>query len=133
MPEKYDPRLDLAKLVDAARYSRHDAAVYGERVAEGLGLAGDASVEEVAVKLERALGLGGAPGSLRDPARVRVTVTDLDTGDSEAEVIADDYFMTCAGSCYVDHVQVYANGTHVITVKGRARRAGVPGEVAGNA
>lgn len=56
------------------------------------------------------------------PARIQVTVTDLDTGDSSTEVITDDYVLTCAGSAYVDHVQAYANGTHVITVKGRKRR-----------
>jgi hypothetical protein len=62
----------------------------------------------------------GQPG---EPARIRVTVTDLGTGDSESAVITDDYVLTCAGSCYVHHVQAYASGTHVITVKGvRSRR-----------
>lgn len=56
-----------------------------------------------------------------EPARIRVTVTDLDTGDSEEAVISDDYVITCAGTAYVGHVQAYASGTHVITVKGRKR------------
>jgi hypothetical protein len=63
-----------------------------------------------------------APESLSaGPARIKVTVTDLDSGDSEEHAIADDYILTVAGSCYVDHIQAYANGTHVITVKGRKR------------
>jgi hypothetical protein len=56
-----------------------------------------------------------------EPARIKVTVTDLGTSGSDEKVISDDYVITCAGSCYVDHVQAYANGTHVITVKGRKR------------
>jgi hypothetical protein len=54
-----------------------------------------------------------------EPARIKVTATDLDTSDSDEVVISNDYVVTCAGSCYVDHVQAYANGTRVITVKGR--------------
>jgi hypothetical protein len=53
-----------------------------------------------------------------EPARIKVTVTDLGTGDSESAVITDDYVLTCAGSCYMANVTAYANGTHVITVKG---------------
>lgn len=52
---------------------------------------------------------------------IQVTVIDLDSGDTETQVISDDYVITCAGSAYVDGVQTYANGTHVITVKGRKR------------
>lgn len=57
-----------------------------------------------------------------DVARIKVTVTDPETGDSETAEIIDDYVITCAGSAYVDSVQTYANGTHVITVKGRRPR-----------
>lgn len=57
------------------------------------------------------------------PARIQVTATDLDTNESSTVVITDDYVLTCAGTCYVHHVQAYANGTHVITVKGRSRRS----------
>ena len=56
-----------------------------------------------------------------EPARIKVTATDIDTGDSEEATISNDYVVTCAGSAYVHHVQAYANGTHVITVKGRKR------------
>lgn len=62
-----------------------------------------------------------SPGLAEEPARIRVTVTDLGTGDTEEAVITDDYVITCAGSAYVHHVQAYASGTHVITVKGRKK------------
>jgi hypothetical protein len=52
---------------------------------------------------------------------VKVIVLNPETGDTEEVEIADDYVITCAGSAYVDSIQAYANGTHVITVKGRAR------------
>jgi hypothetical protein len=51
----------------------------------------------------------------------KVTSTDLDTDATEETVISDDYVITCAGTAYVDSVQMYDNGTHVITVKGRRR------------
>lgn len=50
---------------------------------------------------------------------IRVTVVDLETGAGESAVIVDDYVITCAGSCYVAHIQTFANGTHVLTIKGR--------------
>jgi hypothetical protein len=56
-----------------------------------------------------------------EPPRIKVTVTDLGTGDTEESVITDDYVLTVAGSCYLAGVQSYANGTHVLTVKGRKR------------
>jgi hypothetical protein len=52
-----------------------------------------------------------------EPVRIQVTVTDLDTGDSETKVISDDYIVTTAGNRYVASVMAYKNGTHVITVK----------------
>jgi len=57
-----------------------------------------------------------------EPVRIKVTVTDLENGDSESAVITDDYVLTCAGSVYLAHVQAYANGTHVLTVKGVKRK-----------
>ena len=57
-----------------------------------------------------------------EPARVEVTATDLGTGDSETVVITDDYVLTCAGTAYLAHVQAYANGTRVITIKGVRRK-----------
>jgi hypothetical protein len=53
------------------------------------------------------------------PARIRVTVTDLATGESESVEIEDDYVLTVAGSAYLAHTNAFANGTHVLTVKGR--------------
>ena len=53
------------------------------------------------------------------PAKIRVTVTDPENGDSETAEIIDNYVIITAGSCYVAHVQAHANGTQVITVKGR--------------
>lgn len=59
-----------------------------------------------------------------EPARIEVTARDLGTGGSETIVIADDYVLICAGSCYRATVEAdLASGTHVITVKGVKRGA----------
>ena len=50
---------------------------------------------------------------------VRVTVEDLLTGETDEMTIWDDYVLITAGSCEQSSVQVFGNGTHVITVKGR--------------
>jgi hypothetical protein len=51
---------------------------------------------------------------------LRVTVVDEQTGESDSQVVADgDYVIVTAEPCYVDGVQAYRNGTHVLTVKGR--------------
>jgi hypothetical protein len=62
-----------------------------------------------------------APGPSSEHG-IRVTATDLDTGDEESIVIWDDYNIVVAGSCYIAHAQVSANGTHVLTIKGRKER-----------
>lgn len=54
--------------------------------------------------------------------QIRITVTDLNTGESESMEISDDYVLTTAGSCELAHTNVFANGTHVLTVKGRKRK-----------
>lgn len=54
---------------------------------------------------------------------IRVTVTDLETDESESVEVHDDYFLICAGSCYLDGYQAYATGTHVLTIKGRRNGA----------
>lgn len=51
--------------------------------------------------------------------QIRVTVVDLLTGDTETVEVGDDYLLIAAGSCYLDGTQVYGNGTHVLTIKGR--------------
>lgn len=49
----------------------------------------------------------------------RVTAVDLDSGESETVEIENDYLVICDGDRYIDGIQVYANGTAVITVKRR--------------
>lgn len=51
---------------------------------------------------------------------IEVTVRDTETGESETGVIDNDYILVTAGTCYQAHVNAHANGTHVITIKGRA-------------
>lgn len=61
---------------------------------------------------------------------IRVTVEDLQSGESESTVIDNDYVLITAGTCYRSHVNAHANGTHVLTIKGRAPSPGLdPGEV----
>lgn len=51
---------------------------------------------------------------------VKVTAEDLDTGETETKVVEEgDYNIIVVAPAYIDGVQTYANGTHVITVKGR--------------
>ena len=50
---------------------------------------------------------------------IRVTAEDLETGDKRSVEVMDDYVILAAGSCYVAHTQAHANGTHVVTIKGR--------------
>lgn len=51
---------------------------------------------------------------------IRVTVEDLETGDSESQEIENDYIIVCAGSCHVAHIQSYpTKGTQILTIKGR--------------
>jgi hypothetical protein len=52
-----------------------------------------------------------------------VTARDLATGESEAREITNDYIIICDGLCYVDGVQVYGNGTTVVTLKVRKEPA----------
>ena len=48
---------------------------------------------------------------------VKVTVTDLATGETDEAIIWDDYILVTAGNRYQHSVVAHANGTHVITVK----------------
>jgi hypothetical protein len=53
---------------------------------------------------------------------LRVTVTDIETGETgEREVQEGDYMVICAQPCYLDNTVVHANGTHQLTVKGRRK------------
>lgn len=52
-----------------------------------------------------------------------VTVLDSQSGETETATVADgDYILICVAPCYLDHTQASANGTHVLTVKGRTAR-----------
>ena len=60
-----------------------------------------------------------APGWGDGMSGTKVTCTDVDTGESESAVIVNDYIVICDGDRYLDHVQQYANGTVVLTIKRR--------------
>lgn len=49
----------------------------------------------------------------------RVTSTDIESGESESIEIGHDYVLVTSGDCYVAHTAAHANGTHVVTIKGR--------------
>lgn len=50
---------------------------------------------------------------------IRVTVTDLESGDTETKEISNDVLVITEGTCEVTNVQNYpAKGTQVWTIKG---------------
>ena len=53
-------------------------------------------------------------------AGTEITCRDFHTGDSEAPVIQDAWPLITDGSCYLDGIQAYANGTVVVTIKRKA-------------
>ena len=53
-----------------------------------------------------------------DRRGIRVTVEDLETGDTDSAVIWNNYVLITAGSCEQTYRQISANGTHVLTIKG---------------
>jgi hypothetical protein len=58
-----------------------------------------------------------------DPV-IRVTVEDLIDGTTDTvEIPAGEYVVLATEPCHVDRVQTHANGTHVVTIKGRNRGA----------
>jgi hypothetical protein len=51
---------------------------------------------------------------------IRVTAVDLETGHKSEAVIQDgNYVLITSAPCYLDGEQHHANGTTVLTVKGR--------------
>lgn len=51
---------------------------------------------------------------------LQVTVFDPETGESSTGTVEPgNYLIICAAPCYVDTSQSHANGTTVLTVKGR--------------
>lgn len=64
----------------------------------------------------------GGPDLTQQPAGsgIFVTVRDAATDDQQTtEIPADDYVLLTVGGCHRAGVDAHANGTHVITVKGR--------------
>lgn len=56
----------------------------------------------------------------RSGSGIFVTARDSLTGEEQTiEVPADDYVLIPVGRCYLASTDVHADGTHVITVKGR--------------
>ena len=54
---------------------------------------------------------------------IRVTVEDLKTGKTQTrDVPPGDYVLLTTEPAYVAHINAFANGTHVVTIKGRTRR-----------
>lgn len=54
---------------------------------------------------------------------IRITVEDLETGEKQTrDMPSGDYFILTTEPAYVAHTNTFANGTHVITVKGRTWR-----------
>jgi hypothetical protein len=53
---------------------------------------------------------------------LRITVVNEETGETSTETIPQgEYLLTTAEPCYLAHVQVHGNGTHVLTIKGRTQ------------
>ena len=52
---------------------------------------------------------------------IRVTVEDGEGPPEVAVVGPHDYVLLAVGDCHIANTQVHANGTHVLTVKGRRR------------
>lgn len=51
---------------------------------------------------------------------IKITVTDVDTGESDEAHIENDYVLVCDGDRYLDHIASHANGTTVLTIKRRS-------------
>lgn len=57
-------------------------------------------------------------GTEKSEPGVRVTVTDLATGESESKEIMDDFIVVCVGNRYIANQQFYpVKGTVVLTIK----------------
>lgn len=49
---------------------------------------------------------------------LRITCTDLATGESDTiEIGHGNYLVVCGADRYVSHDQAHANGTNVVTIK----------------
>ena len=54
-----------------------------------------------------------------------VTCRDTTTGESETRTINDDFVITVDGQYVIHNVQMYANGTYVVTLKKAPRELAV--------
>lgn len=51
---------------------------------------------------------------------IKVVVTDLETGDTNEATVQDgDHILITVDPCYLANQQMYANGTTVLTIRGR--------------
>ncbi len=51
---------------------------------------------------------------------LQITVVDTETGETETKQLPDnEYVLICTGDCHLAHTNAFANGTHVLTIKGR--------------
>jgi len=55
------------------------------------------------------------------PARIKVTVEDVETGETASRIIENDYVLVTAGTCYLWSYQMHKAGTHTLYVKGVQR------------
>lgn len=55
--------------------------------------------------------------------KIRVTSTDIETGDEETVEIEDNFVLVCAGNRYLAHENIYGNGTTQLTIKTREPEA----------
>jgi hypothetical protein len=47
-----------------------------------------------------------------------VTCKDIETGESETQIIEDNYVVITDGRCFISHIQSYpGSGTTVLTIK----------------
>lgn len=50
---------------------------------------------------------------------IRVTVLDTESGETNTEEVENDYVLVTAGTCHLEHTNVYpTKGTVVLTIKG---------------
>jgi hypothetical protein len=49
---------------------------------------------------------------------IEVTVRDTDTGETDSHTLSlDGYVVICSGRAYVEHEQIHANGTRIVTIR----------------
>lgn len=52
------------------------------------------------------------------PSKIKVTVLDTETGESEVKFVPEDSFIiVTAGRCHISNRSIHANGTTQLTLK----------------